>query len=143
MKEVRDYANRCTGTARVRNGKALRQLQSSAAFILVIILLGVPARPQSVPRGQASANDLARRVITNELKFQDDHTNWMYRLEKEQYGKRNRWRKSLRQKKVLSVDSCRLTTAPYRETTEGRGPACTGVNDQSKCETKIAASPGS
>ena len=35
-----------------------------------------------------SANDLARRVITNELKFQDDHTNWMYRLEKEQYGKK-------------------------------------------------------
>ena len=88
MKEVRDYANRCTGTARVRNGKALRQLQSSAAFILVIILLGVPARPQSVPSGQASANDLARRVITNELKFQDDHTNWMYRLEKEQDGKK-------------------------------------------------------
>src|SRR5712671_897854 len=68
--------------------KALRQLQSSATFILVIILLGVPARPQSVPSGQASANDLARRVITNELKFQDDHTNWMYRLEKEQYGKK-------------------------------------------------------
>jgi hypothetical protein len=35
-----------------------------------------------------SANDLARQVITNELKFQDDHTNWMYRLEKEQYGKK-------------------------------------------------------
>jgi hypothetical protein len=35
-----------------------------------------------------SADDLARRVITNELKFQDDHTNWMYRLEKEQYGKK-------------------------------------------------------
>jgi hypothetical protein len=35
-----------------------------------------------------SANDLARRVVTNELTFQDDHTNWMYRLEKEQYGKK-------------------------------------------------------
>jgi hypothetical protein len=35
-----------------------------------------------------SANDLARRVITNELRFQDDHTNWMYRLEKEQDGKK-------------------------------------------------------
>jgi hypothetical protein len=34
------------------------------------------------------ANDLARRVIINELKFQDDQTNWMYRLEKEQYGKK-------------------------------------------------------
>lgn len=35
-----------------------------------------------------SANDLARLVITNELNFQDDHTNWMYRLEKEQNGKK-------------------------------------------------------
>jgi len=55
---------------------------------LTIILLGVPARPQSVPNTPVSANDLARRVVTNELTFQDDHTNWMYRLEKEQYGKK-------------------------------------------------------
>ena len=64
----------------------MRQVHSFAAFTLAIILLGVPARPQSVPSSQVSANDLARRVITNELKFQDDHTNWMYRLEKEQSG---------------------------------------------------------
>ena len=55
---------------------------------LAIILLSVPARPQSAPSSQVSANDLARRVITNELTFQDDHTNWMYRLEKEQPGKK-------------------------------------------------------
>ena len=66
----------------------MRQLLSSAVFILAIILPGVPASPQSVPSSQALANDLARRVITNELKFQEDHTNWMYRLEKEQYGKK-------------------------------------------------------
>src|SRR6202035_1125751 len=66
----------------------MRQVHSSAAFTLAIILLGVPARSQSVPSSGVSANDLARRVITNELKFQDDHTNWMYRLEKEQYGKK-------------------------------------------------------
>src|ERR1700724_4745691 len=66
----------------------MRQVHSSAAFTLAIILLSVPARPQSVPSSGVSANDLARRVITNELKFQDDHTNWMYRLEKEQYGKK-------------------------------------------------------
>ena len=66
----------------------MRQAHSSAALTLAIILLGVPARSQSVPSSQVSANDLARRVITNELKFQDDHTNWMYRLEKEQYGKK-------------------------------------------------------
>ena len=66
----------------------MRQAHSSAAFTLAIILLGVPARSQSIPSSQVSANDLARRVITNELKFQDDHTNWMYRLEKEQDGKK-------------------------------------------------------
>jgi len=66
----------------------MRQVHSTAAFTLAIILLGVPASPQSVPSSPLSANDLARRVITNELKFQDDHTNWMYRLEKEQYGKK-------------------------------------------------------
>ena len=66
----------------------MRQVHSSAAFTLALILLGVPARSQSGPSSQASANDLAGRVITNELKFQDDHTNWMYRLEKEQNGKK-------------------------------------------------------
>ena len=55
---------------------------------LAIILLGIPAHPRSAPSSQVSANDLARRVITNELTFQDDHTNWMYRLEKEQSGKK-------------------------------------------------------
>jgi hypothetical protein len=66
----------------------MTQVSSSAALTLAIILLGVPARPQSGPSSQMSANDLARRVITNELKFQDDHTNWMYRLEKEESGKK-------------------------------------------------------
>jgi hypothetical protein len=66
----------------------MRQVHSSAAITLAIILIGILARSQSVPSGQTSANDLSRRVITNELKFQDDHTNWMYRLEKEEYGKK-------------------------------------------------------
>src|SRR6266849_5449222 len=66
----------------------MRQVHSSAAFTLAILLLSMPARSQSVPGSQVSANDLARRVITNELKFQDDHSNWMYQLEKEQYGKK-------------------------------------------------------
>jgi len=64
------------------------QVHNSATITLAIILLGVPALPQSALSSQVSANDLARRVITNELKFQDDHTNWMYRLEKEQDGKK-------------------------------------------------------
>ena len=67
----------------------MRQIvHSCAALTLVVILLGVSTRSQSVPSSQVSANDLARRVITNELKFQDDHSNWMYRLEKEEYGKK-------------------------------------------------------
>jgi hypothetical protein len=67
----------------------MRQVvHNSAALTLAIILLGLSAPSQSVPGGRVSANDLARRVITNELKFQDDHTNWMYRLEKEQNGKK-------------------------------------------------------
>jgi len=67
----------------------MRQVvHNSAALTPAIILLCVPARSQSVPKIRVSANDLARRVITNELKFQDDRTNWMYRLEKEQYGKK-------------------------------------------------------
>src|SRR5450759_1021885 len=74
----RAYANRCADMAWLRKGKAMGQVHSSAAFPLAIILLSIPARPQSVPSSQVSANDIARRVITNELKFQDDHTNWMF-----------------------------------------------------------------
>jgi hypothetical protein len=67
---------------------AVRMICRSVALTFTILLLGVPVRPQSVSSSQVSANDLARRVVTNELTFQDDHTNWMYRLEKEQYGKK-------------------------------------------------------
>jgi hypothetical protein len=67
---------------------AVRLIQRPIALMVTIILLGVPARPQSVPNSPVSADYLVRRVVTNELTFQDDHTNWMYRLEKEQYGKK-------------------------------------------------------
>jgi hypothetical protein len=66
----------------------MRQVRNSAVFTLAIILHSVPACPQSIPSSQVSANDLVRRVVTNELRFQEEHTNWMYRLEKEQYGKK-------------------------------------------------------
>jgi len=62
-------------------------IHSPVALTLTIIF-GVFAYSQSVPSSQVSANDLAQRVVTNELNFQDDHSNWMYRLEKEQYGKK-------------------------------------------------------
>jgi hypothetical protein len=59
-----------------------------ATVLLTIILLGSSTLPQSdSERLGMSANQLARRVITNELKFQDeDHGHWMYRLEKEESG---------------------------------------------------------
>src|ERR1039458_677830 len=76
-------------TSRARTSPSVVRLRHSPVpLALAIILLSVAARPQSAPSSQVSANDLARRVITNELIFQDDHTNWMYRLEKEQSGKK-------------------------------------------------------
>jgi hypothetical protein len=75
----------CDGVASLL---AVRLIHRPMALIVTIILLGVPAHPQSVPNSTMSVNDLVRRVVTNELNFQDDHTNWMYRLEKEQYGKK-------------------------------------------------------
>src|ERR1700723_3096706 len=75
----------CDGVASLL---AVRLIHRPMVLIVTIILLGVPARPQFVPNSPVSANDLVRRVVTNELTFQDDHTNWMYRLEKEQYGKK-------------------------------------------------------
>ena len=75
----------CDGLA---SSLAVKLIHGPLALTLAVILLGVPAGPQSVPLRQVSAHDLAQRVITNELNFQDDHTNWMYRLEKEQHGKK-------------------------------------------------------
>jgi hypothetical protein len=75
----------CDGVASLL---AVRLIHRPMVLLVTIILLGVAAHPQSVPNDPVSANDLVRRVINNELAFQDDHTNWMYRLEKEQYGKK-------------------------------------------------------
>src|SRR4029077_4180743 len=62
----------------------------SATVLVTIILLGSNALPQSESeRAEMSADELARKVITNELKFQyDDHGHWMYRLEKEESGRK-------------------------------------------------------
>lgn len=58
--------------------------------ITAIILVGSTSSSQSVPPSrEASANQLARRIVTNELKAQDeDHSHWMYRAEAEDRGKR-------------------------------------------------------
>jgi hypothetical protein len=68
----------------------VRLIHGSATVIATIILLGSNALPQSESeRVGMSANELARKVITNELKLQyDDHGHWMYRLEKEESGRK-------------------------------------------------------
>jgi len=82
---MRTWFKTCDGVA---SSLAVRLIHSSVGLALTIALFGVPASPQSAPSCPGSANDLARRVVTNELNFQDDHTNWMYRLEKEQHGRK-------------------------------------------------------
>jgi hypothetical protein len=61
-----------------------------AFFILTSILLAPNALSQSgSPKRDMAAVDLARKVVTNELKVQDqDHGRWMYRLEKEESGRK-------------------------------------------------------
>ena len=68
----------------------MRLGRSTATVFVTVILLGPATLPQSdsVSRG-ISANELARRVVTNELKSQDeDHGHWMYRLEKRESDKK-------------------------------------------------------
>ena len=68
----------------------VRLIPGSATIMVTIILLASNALPQSESqRVEMSANELARKVITNELKFQyDDHGHWMYRLEKKESGRK-------------------------------------------------------
>jgi hypothetical protein len=52
---------------------AVRVIHSPAAVMVTIILLGSTTLAQSAPGSQVlSANELARRVVVNELKFQDE-----------------------------------------------------------------------
>ena len=69
---------------------AMGLLRTSAAVILTVVLLPSNAVPQSEPEGLGfSANELMRKIVANELKSQDeDHDHWMYRLEKEESGRR-------------------------------------------------------
>jgi hypothetical protein len=65
-------------------------LCTSATVILTIVLLPSIALPQSEPeRLGMSANELVRNVVANELRSQDaDRDHWMYRLEKEESGRK-------------------------------------------------------
>jgi hypothetical protein len=75
---------------RVASLLAMRTVNGLAVAIVTIILLASSALSQSESeRLGLSAGDLARKVVTNELKFQnEDHGRWMYRLEKEESGKK-------------------------------------------------------
>jgi len=86
LSAVNGWVKTCSALSR----RPVMRLACGAATVLVcMILLGSATLSQSDSGSLAvSANDLARRLITNELKFQDDHTNWMYRLEKEEDGKK-------------------------------------------------------
>ena len=80
------FKTRCTLT----RPSIARLIRSPAIVIVTVILLASSALPQSdSERLGMSANELARRVVTNELKFQtEDHGHWMYRLQKEESGKK-------------------------------------------------------
>ncbi|HUD67756.1 MAG TPA: hypothetical protein VMQ17_24450 [Candidatus Sulfotelmatobacter sp.] len=73
-----------------------------------------------------SPNELARRVIANELKFQaDDQGHWMYRLEKEESG-RNQVQEILKTKdgslsRLLSIDGRALSAKQQQK--ENQPPA--------------------
>jgi hypothetical protein len=68
----------------------VRMIHNPATVIAAIILVGSNAFPQSdSERLGMSANELVRKVVTNELKIQgEDHGHWMYRLEKEESGRK-------------------------------------------------------
>jgi hypothetical protein len=69
---------------------AKRLMRGPATVIVTIILFGSKALPQSDTAGLGmSANELARKVITNELKLQDeDYGHWLYQLEKDKSGRK-------------------------------------------------------
>ncbi len=68
----------------------VRLLHSLATAITTRILLGPTTLAHPAPGSQeVSANELARRMVSNELKFQaEDHGHWKYRQEKEESGKK-------------------------------------------------------
>ena len=74
----------------LRSRLAVRLTRFPATVITAIILLGSTTLAQSGRSSQElSANELARRVVTNELKFQDeDRAHWAYRQEKEEAGEK-------------------------------------------------------
>lgn len=125
------------------DGLAVRITGSSVLLTLTIILLGVCAHPQSLSGIPVSANDLVRRVVTNELTFQDDRTNWMYRLEKEQYGKKEVEEivetKDGSVSRLLSINDLPLTAKQQMEEDERGRELMTSRSAQQKLRRSLDA----
>jgi hypothetical protein len=138
--EMHSCFKTCDGVASLL---AMRLIHRPMALIVTIILLGVPAHPQSVPNNPVSANDLVRTVVTNELTFQDDHTNWMYRLEKEQYGKKQVEEiietKEGSLSRLLSVNGLSLTPKQQMEEDERGRELMTSRSAQQKLRRSLDA----
>jgi hypothetical protein len=66
----------------------MRVLRTGVCVGLLTLTLGPAGFPQSIPSGSAiSTNDLVRAVVANEIKPQDT-TRWMYKVYKEENGKK-------------------------------------------------------
>jgi hypothetical protein len=103
---------------------AVRIVSGLVALILTIILLAPNALPQSGSlKVEMPAVDLARKVVTNELRVQnEEQSHWMYRLEKAESG-RKQIQKILETKngslsQLLSVDGHPLDARQRRKEIE-------------------------
>lgn len=69
---------------------SIARLLIPVAVVVTVVLLGSTALSQShAEKPEIPPVELARTVVANELRFQDeDHSHWMYRLEKEESGKK-------------------------------------------------------
>jgi len=66
---------------------AVRRVRAPTIIVVTMLLLGSNVLPQS--DSEISPAELARKVVTNELKIRDqDRGHWMYRLEKEESGRK-------------------------------------------------------
>jgi hypothetical protein len=106
---------------------AVTLVNSLAVVILAIVLLGSSALSQSDSvRLEMSAVELARKVVTNELKVQEEERyHWRYRLEKEESGKKQV--QELLETVVLSVNFSPLMATHLTPNSRGkRTSACRG-----------------
>jgi hypothetical protein len=118
----------------------MRQAYNPAAVALSIILIGSTTFSQSGPqRPEISANELARRVVTNELKgASEDHSHWMYRLGKEE-SRKKQVREIVQTKEgsfdeLLSVNDRPLTAGQKREENHRIQKLISSPDEQRKLE---------